>query len=188
MNKKHIITIAGKPGSGKSTTSKRLATTLGYTHFSSGDLFRSIGQARGIDVLATNRLAESEKDIDYLVDQKLREIGQSKDNLVIDSRMAWHWMPYSYRVYLDLDLKIAAERILRGMDEARRAAEHVPNNPEEYAEQLKARLDSEARRYFDLYQVNPYDQNNYDLVIDTATNSIDAVQNIISESYRNWLQ
>src|SRR2546422_795855 len=32
--KKHIITIAGRPGSGKSTTSKTIAEELGYEHFS----------------------------------------------------------------------------------------------------------------------------------------------------------
>jgi CMP/dCMP kinase len=187
MEKKHIITIAGKPGSGKSTTSKKLATTLNYSHFSSGDLFRSIGQARGIDVLATNQLAESEKNIDYLVDQKLQEIGLEQDNLVIDSRMAWHWMPYSFKVYLDLDFKIAAARILNGLDEARRAVENIPADPGEYATLLQARQDSEAKRYLDLYQVNPYDHKNYDLVIDTAENSIVAVHDLIQASYHKWL-
>jgi len=188
MPKKHIITIAGKPGSGKSTTSKKLAATLGYEHFSSGDLFRSIGKARGIDVLETNQLAESEKDIDYIIDQKLQEIGINQDNLVIDSRMAWHWMPFSFKVYLDLDFNIAAERILNGIDESRRAAEHIPATAEEYAAVLQARQDSEAKRYLDLYQVNPYDHKNYDLVIDTAKNSIEAVHNLISADYKKWLE
>ncbi|MEZ4103369.1 MAG: nucleoside monophosphate kinase [Candidatus Paceibacterota bacterium] len=41
--KKQIITIAGKPGSGKSTTAKRLSGELNYAHFSSGDFFRQVG-------------------------------------------------------------------------------------------------------------------------------------------------
>jgi cytidylate kinase len=188
MNKKHIITIAGKPGSGKSTTSKKLASTLSYGHFSSGDFFRAIGKERGIDVLATNMAAENEREIDYLVDEKLRILGSEQDNLVIDSRMAWHWMPYSFRVYLNLDLKTAAERIIGGMDEARRAAEHIPNSIEEYALQLTSRLESEARRYQTLYNVNPYDINNYDLVVDTGQFSIPEVEQMILESYHYWLE
>ncbi len=185
--KKHIITIAGKPGSGKSTTSKGLARSLGYLHFSSGDFFRAIGKERGFDVLATNLLAEQEKNIDEAVDQKLRELGTKEDQMVIDSRMAWHWMPYSLRVYLDLDLTIAAERILSHMDEARRSAEFIPDSPELYAKTLQDRLDSESKRYMDLYNVNPYDATNYDLVIDTATHSIEDVQKLILETYSNWI-
>src|SRR3989344_4557090 len=116
MDKKSIITLAGKPGSGKSTTSKKLAERLGFERFSSGDLFRAIAKERAVDVLTINQTAETEKAIDLEVDEKLRQIGATKNNLVIDSRMAWHWMPYSFKVYLDLDILVAARRITAGMD------------------------------------------------------------------------
>jgi cytidylate kinase len=186
--KKHIITIAGKPGSGKSTTSKGLARSLGYLHFSSGDFFRAIGKERGFDVLATNLLAEQEKAIDEAVDQKLRDLGEKENQMVIDSRMAWHWMPYSLRVYLDLDLTVAAERILGHIDEARRAAEFIPDTPELYAKTLQDRLDSESKRYMSLYNVNPYNPANYDLVIDTAKHNIEEVQKIILETFSVWIE
>jgi len=188
MEKKHIITIAGKPGSGKSTTSKGLARALGYLHFSSGDFFRAIGKERGFDVLATNLLAEQEKSIDEAVDQKLRELGAKEDQMVIDSRMAWHWMPYSFRVYLDLDLTVAAERIISHTDEARRAAEFIPSSPVLYAKTLQDRLDSESKRYLSLYDANPYNPDNYDLVVDTAANDIEAVQKIILDAYTTWAE
>lgn len=188
MEKKHIITIAGKPGSGKSTTSKGIAKTLEYTHFSSGDLFRAIGKERGVDVLTINLLAEQEKEIDELVDQKLRDLGTHEDCMVIDSRMAWHWMPYSFRVYLDLDLSVAAQRITAGMDEARRAVEHIPNDPKAYTQILQNRLDSESKRYLNLYNANPYDIANYDLVLDTAVHSIQNVQETILTEYQRWLE
>jgi cytidylate kinase len=188
MEKKHIITIAGKPGSGKSTTSKGLARGLGYLHFSSGDFFRAIGKERGFDVLATNLLAEQEKAIDEAVDQKLRELGEKEEEMVIDSRMAWHWMPYSFRVYLDLNLTVAAERIITHTDEARRAAEFIPDSPVLYAKTLQDRLDSETKRYQNLYNANPYDSLNYDLVVDTSKHDIDTVQKIILEAYTEWTE
>jgi CMP/dCMP kinase len=186
--KKHIITIAGKPGSGKSTTARNVAEALNYGRFSSGDLFRSIGKERGVNVNKINEIAETEKEIDELVDQKLRDIGAAEDNLVIDSRMAWHWMPYSFRVYLDLDLEVAATRIIRGMDETRRAVEHVPETPEEYAMVLANRLESEIKRYNSLYEVNPYDPANYDLVVDTAVNNPEQAAKLIVDSYEAWLK
>lgn len=185
--KKHIITIAGRPGSGKSTASKKVAEKLGYEHFSSGDLFRAIGAERGIDVFEANKTAEKEKEIDFLVDQRLRDIGESQDQVAIDSRMAWHWMPYSFKVFLDLDLLIAADRIIRNMDPARLEVEHIPQNPKQYAKMLQERLASEAKRYKNLYDVNPYTVGNYDLVIDTGENSAEQVVEKILNAYKEWL-
>lgn len=188
MQKKHIITIAGRPGSGKSTSSKAIATQLGYQHFSSGDLFRAIGKERGIDINQANILAEKEKEIDQLVDQRLRDIGMNDDKKVIDSRLAWHWIPNSFKVYLDLDLEAAAVRILKSMDTERRENEHIPDDPRKYASLLQERLDSETRRYKSLYDINPYEHDNYDLVIDTAANSPDEVIQQILEGFQEWLK
>lgn len=187
MQKKHIITIAGKPGSGKSTASKGVAKRLEYQHFSSGDFFRAIGKERGVDVLQTNLIAEQEKEIDFLVDQRLRDLGAAEDRMVIDSRMAWHWMPYSFRVYLDLDLEVAAARILETIDDARMSAEEIPDTPAAYAARLEERLMSETKRYRALYNANPYDTTNYDLVVDTALHGPHEVQLLILQRYEEWL-
>lgn len=187
MNKKNIITIAGKPGSGKSTASKDIAATLGYKHFSSGDLFRAIGKERGVNVFEANLAAEKEQEIDHMVDQKLRDIGASENELVIDSRTAWHWMPNSFKVYLDLDLEIAAKRILSKMDANRMAAEHIPEKPSEYAINLQDRLNSEIKRYSALYDINPYDVNNYDFVVDTEKNNPKQVVELVIAAYQEWL-
>lgn len=188
MSKKHIITIAGRPGSGKSTASKAVAAQLGYEHFSSGDLFRAIGKEQGIDLLQANLAAEKNKRVDHLVDQRLRDIGEKQDHVAIDSRMAWHWMPQSFKVYLDLDLEVAAHRIISSMDEARLEHEHIPKDPNDYVAILKKRLDSEAKRYMSLYQVNPYDKSNYDLVIDTEVSNADEVVEQILSAYKAWLE
>lgn len=188
MQKKHIITIAGRPGSGKSTTSKGIAMQLGYQHFSSGDLFRAIGRERGIDVTQTNVAAEKEAEIDYLVDQRLRDIGKTEDQVVIDSRLAWHWIPESFKVYLDLDLEVAAKRILDNMDPTRLESEEVHSDPKEYAKALQHRLDLETRRYKSLYNVNPYDHANYDLIVDTSINKPDETIKLILSKFEAWLE
>jgi cytidylate kinase len=189
--KKLIITIAGRPGSGKSTTAKGVANQLGYKHFSSGDLFRAASIKQGLDVLELNLAAEKEEgvsEIDQLVDQRLRDIGEAEQEIVIDSRMAWHWMPGSFKVFLDLDLLTAASRILRQMTDERMQAEHIPSSPEEYAKTLQERLDSESRRYKKIYDVDPYQIANYDLVVDTATNGPEAAINIVVSEFKKWLK
>lgn len=101
--------------------------------------------------------------------------------------MAWHWMPNSFRVYLDLDLSDAAVRIIDNITPERLEAEHIPEDPEEYTAVLQERLDSEIKRYNDLYDANPYDPSNYDLVIDTLKNNPDQVAETIFEEYEKWL-
>lgn len=184
--KKHIITLAGPPGSGKTTASKKLAQQLGYDFFYSGDLFRAIVKERGYELQEGNIAAEQAKEIDHQVDTRLRQIGADQDNLVIDSRMAWHWMPFSFKVYLDLDLEVAAQRIINEMSQARLKHEHVPTDPKEYAAILKQRLDSETRRYKSLYSADPYNRSNYDLVVDTSHIPPDQVVGQILEAYRVW--
>ncbi len=183
---KHIITIAGRPGSGKSSTAKGVAEKLNFAHFSSGDLFREVSKQQGVDILELNQAAEKQKGISYvdeLVDKRLRDIGKNQDNIVIDSRMAWHWIPASFKVFLDLDLKTAAERILKNITPERMEAEKIPNDIAEYSSVLQERLDSESRRYKSLYNADPYSMDNYDLVIDTLNNSLDQVIDMIIREY-----
>lgn len=186
MLKKQIITIAGNPGSGKSTAAKGVAHSLQFEHFSSGDLFREISKNLGMDVLQANLNAEKNEQVDHMVDEKLRELGEKKDLLVVDSRMAWHWMPYSFKVFLDLDVSVAAERIINEKNAERTAGEHVPDDTQAYADDLKQRLESEARRYKKTYNVNPYDKTNYDLVVDTGLHNAQEVIDMIIAAYKDW--
>lgn len=71
--KKELITIAGSPGSGKSSTAKALAAALQYRHFSSGDLFRQLAAERGESIEAMNISAEVQRDIDLSVDKLLQD-------------------------------------------------------------------------------------------------------------------
>lgn len=188
-SKKQIITIGGRPGSGKSTTAKGIAELLGFIHFSSGDLFRAVSREHGQNVLEANLAAEQEDGIsviDQLVDQRLRDLGEKENQVVIDSRMAWHWMPFSFKVFLDLDLTTAAERILADMTPERIAAEHIPEDINTYAASLGERLESESRRYKKMYNVDPYTPENYDLIIDTKINNVQQVVDLVLERYTNW--
>src|SRR5688500_14989821 len=185
--RKRIITICGQPGSGKSTAARAVASYLGYEHFSSGDQLRAIGRERGIDIYQTNLAAEQEEELDHVVDQRLREIGVTEDEVVIDARLAWHWIPDSFKVYLNLDLEVAATRIISSWDPERLKHEHVPTDPKKYAAILQKRLTSEAGRYKKLYNADPYNKANYDLVVDTKNNTADQTVKQIVDAYQMWL-
>ncbi len=184
--RKHIITIAGYPGSGKSSTAKAVAGELGYEHFSSGDLFRKMAAERGLSVEGINFAAEQQKDIDYAVDRLLEKMGKEKDSFVIDSRMAFHWIPSSFKVFLDLDPQTAAERTFAHIQNEGRTSQNASSAAEVRANTEK-RVASEQKRYWDLYQVNPLDRSNYDLVVDTKVNDLQEVARMVLAAYKEWL-
>ena len=182
---KEIITIAGSPGSGKSSTAKAIAAALGFRHFSSGDLFRQLAAERGLSIEAMNLSAEMQRDIDLRVDNLLQDKYRSEDRLVIDSRMAWHWMPQSFKVFLVLDAATAAERIFAHLQGAGRLSEEAASAAEVHRS-IERRAASEHKRYLALYGVNATDPLNFDLVVNTKHNELKRVTAIVAAAYEGW--
>lgn len=186
MEKKHIITIAGRPGSGKSTTANEVAKLLDYTRFSSGDLMRDIARKRGISIHELNVIAETDKTIDHEIDGALKRLNEL-ERIVIDSRLAFHWIPNSFKVYLDLDLDIAATRIFRDMNKKRIDSGEGFDSPFDVADSIRGRLISEKKRYMKLYGIDPYHPSHFDLIIDTARNDQSVVALKVYDLYKQWL-
>ena len=185
--KKQIITICGGLGSGKSSTAKRVAETLGFQHFSSGDFFRQAGLELGLSINEINKRAETDPKIDEMTDQKLRDL-RNTDKIVIDSRTAFHWIPESFKVYLDLPPEIARARILNSIKEnkLRQDSEQVSSEEEVY-KKMSERFRSEQKRYWDLYKINNADKSQFDLVVDTNKNNLNQVVDIVISEYKKWM-
>ena len=176
-----MISIAGDLGSGKSTVAKRLAETLNYSYFSTGSLFRKLAAERGLDVLQLNILSETDKSIDKYVDDKLIAINNGSEmNYVLDSRMAWHFVPKSFKIYATVKPEIAAQRVL---DDKTRFNEPSASDLQERIKTLLERQNVENRRYKDIYDVDCCDLVNYDLVIDTSDYSVDELTKQILMKY-----
>ncbi|MBI4173504.1 MAG: cytidylate kinase family protein [Candidatus Aenigmarchaeota archaeon] len=158
-----IITISGLAGAGKSTVAKLLAKQLGYKHYSVGDLMRSLAEKKNISILQLSALAERDKSIDKELDAMLVSVGKKEKNLVIDTRLGFHFLPHSVKVFLKVDAQEAARRIFR---EHRR--QERSETQEQVAPMLKKRRQSEILRYQQYYGVNPYEERHYDLVLDTS--------------------
>ena len=186
MNRKHIITVAGKPGSGKSTTANRVAELLDFKRFSSGDLMREIAKKRGISLLDLLYQAETDESIDHEVDRRIKDFN-SKENYVIDSRLAFHWIPESFKVYLDLDLSVSAVRIFKDMSDSRVSSGEAVNTVHEVKRDLEARLLSERKRYNQLYGIDPHNISHFDLIINTERNKPSIVALTIFDMYKKWL-
>jgi cytidylate kinase len=184
--KKHIITLGGMPGSGKSATGKALAERLGYKRFSSGDFFREMAQRRGITLEELNAHAENDPLIDHETDEWVRDKAQLS-NIVIDSRMAYHWIPDAFKVFLRLDPRIAAERTLAHIHAEGRVGQ-VAESVDNLHHKILGRIESDKKRYSALYGTDYMDESKYDLVVDTGESDLQTVTEEVSAAYERWLQ
>ena len=157
------ISLAGDLGSGKSTVGKILSRKLGAEVYSTGTIQRQIATEMGMTTLQLNQYMETHPEIDGKIDDGLRALEHSEKNLIIDSRMAWHFVPSSFSVYMAADPFVSAERILK----AGRESEPF-STVEEAVASISDRRKSEMFRYSHLYGVNIKDLENYDYVIDTS--------------------
>ncbi len=160
-----IITISGALGSGKSTVAKILAKKLNLAHYSTGDFMRDIARKRGITPIELSKIAEKDPEIDKILDERQKKLGEEEDNFVIDARLGFYFIPRSIKIFLDVDIEEAGERIFR----QKREDEDYNKTKEMTLEMLKKRLESEKRRYKEYYDIDYYDPGHYDILIDTTS-------------------
>ncbi len=169
------IAITGDLGSGKSAVAHRLCELTGFEYFSTGRIQRQLAEELGVDTLTLNRMAEVDPTIDHRIDSTIRALRESTGQCVVDSRLAWFFIPEAYKVYLTVDVRVAAERILN--DPLRRSEQY--QSVEEAIEKITARKASENARYLRLYGADCSDMDNFDLVLDTTRRTIDEVCDVI---------
>lgn len=187
MEKKHIITLSGKPGSGKSSTADKVAELLGYTRYSAGDLVRTQIRKKKITLDQFNNMATDDHAFDQAIDEELRNLREQND-IVIDSRLGFYWIPESFKVYLDLDMEVATARIFKDTvnNELREGAGGM-SSLDEVQKLVYSRLENEKRRFKSLYGVNPYSNANFDLIINTSRHSPQTVALTVFDTYKKWL-
>lgn len=187
--KKEIITINGLPGSGKSSTANKVAEKLDYKRFSTGDFMRNIALSINISLMELSKIAEQDNgEIDKKIDDENRKLKED-NKFVIDSRLAFHFIPESFKVFLDLPLEISKERIMNNLKtNALRQESEKAENVDEVYRNITERLESEKKRYLQFYNIDYTNKNNFDLVIDTNKNNLEEVVDIIIKEYENWLK
>ena len=189
MQKKHIITLSGKPGSGKSSTADKIAELLGYTRHSSGDMVRRVLKRNGMTLEDYNQKAETDHDLDDQIDEELRAL-RDLDDIVVDSRLGFYWLPESFKVYLDLDLDVATARIFKDVtaNSTRSGVEGGDNSLQSVARSVSQRMLDEQSRFTKLYGVDPYQESHFDFIIDTARHNPHSVAIAIFDAYKEWLE
>ncbi len=177
-----LITIHGRNRSGKSTTAKHLAKSLNYDHFSAGDYARKLSSEKSMNINELMKAAKHDVSIDLEIDKALKEAGE-KEKTVIDCRMGYYFFPDSFKVYLMVDSKIAAERHFR---ELKGYGQY--KNIEEVEVALEERFTTDKQRYLELYNTDFTKLDHYDLIIDTGLpeNYPASVAQQIVTAYEKW--
>lgn len=172
------ITLAGVPGSGKSTLRRSLAEKFDLTVKGTGDFMRTIAQKHGYNDI-TQFLVEyvtHHPEVDNEVDSEQKRFGEESDDFVLDAHLGFLFVPDSIKIFLKCDPAVTAQRIL----DAKRKTE--------VAQDLKATLAANQQRiqtmrqnFKKLYDVDMHDETNFDFVLDTTALPPKAVTQKVSD-------
>ena len=178
------ITITGQLGSGKSTVCKLISQRYGYEIFSTGTIQREIARERGLTTLELNKLMEIDHSLDDMIDATTTKLSieRKDEKLIFDSRMAWHFAKDTFKIFLTVDPMVAAQRVMADQ----RGQEETYSSVEEACAGLIERSQVEQKRFVELYGVDYYDVNNYNLVVDSSNLTPNQIVDIIWESFKDY--
>lgn len=185
MKKRKIISIAGELASGKGVISTAITEKLNYGIYRNGEYFRKLAKENNMDVTTFNKYVKNHPEIDFEIERSATEYAKEHDEFVIDARLGWYAVPESFKVYLTVDINVAAERAF--YDEKRKQTESF-STIEEQKQDLITRYQLENERYWNLYHVRKEDLSNYDYVLDTTEGNPEKQADKIIKAYKKWLE
>ncbi|MBR4932232.1 MAG: cytidylate kinase family protein [Alphaproteobacteria bacterium] len=179
----YIITLSGQLGSGKSTIGKMLAEKLGYSFYSTGNMQRQIAARYGVTTLELNEMCKTNPEIDREIDSVLIDLPLTAQNYIVDSRVAFHFIPSSFKVKLNVETAIAGERIF---NDTARSGEKKYQQVKDAVEALISRRALEVERFKRIYNVDIDNDYNFDYVIDTTYKTPDEICDLILKRFEKF--
>jgi cytidylate kinase len=174
------ITLSGELGSGKSTVANYLISKMPFKIVSAGLLFRQLAAKHGMSAKEFNEFIENDPKYDHYVDDTMAELGRTDEKIIFDSRMAWHFVPQSFKIYLYVDVDTATERIFNDKGRVSESYSDKATARQEIIDRRK----SELLRYQNFYHCDLDDYNNYDLIVDTSHATRDEVNELVYNSFK----
>ena len=111
FDKPLIMTITGDVGSGKSVLADALVQRFDADRYSTGTVQRKLAEDMGITTLELNKRAETDPSIDEKIDSVFKSLEDTPVNLIVDSRMAWNFLPQSFKLKLEVNPLASAQRV-----------------------------------------------------------------------------
>lgn len=172
------ITIFGLAGSGTSTIGKMLAEKTDSTFMSSGNILRSWAEESGYTIYEfEDKVVKKDHSFDMKLDKKVEEFGAKNDNFIFESRLAWHFIPDSFKIYLYCDDTQRYNRIQK----------REGGFLDEIITKTQKREDDLVLRYSEVYPdiTFPPTDDSFDLVINATTITPDEILEIILKAIKN---
>ncbi len=164
------ITIFGLAGTGKTTTGKLLSKALNCEYMSTGNMFRQYAEELGVTLNELEEISMKDSKYDIELDKKVAEYGKAHKDFVFESRLAWHFIPDSFKIKLDCPFEERTQRVANREEKDISIAREETTHREE-----KIRS-----RYEMYYGIKDFDNNkNFDLIVDTQINDPNQVLDII---------
>ncbi len=173
---KLVITVGGLHGTGKTTYAKALSKVFGLRHVSAGEIFRKIAKEKGLTLQGLTKLAKEKKEIDELIDSRIKE--EAKKGLVVIDGLLSAWMAGKnahIKIYLFAPDKVRFKRIAR-------------RDKISYEEARKVTLEREKiekERYKKFYGLDLDNLTIYDIVFNTdllpVNSNIKILRDVIKE-------
>ncbi len=167
-----IISFNGDHGSGKSTIAEKISKKLGYERIYMGQIFRNLAEEKGLTLVEFAKFAETDSSVDKSVDDYIVKIGKEKEDFIIESRTAWHFLPKSLKIYLKVSSQEGARRMFehlkKDVNNNRENEDRDIKTVEDVMKSNQKRKVSDNGRYKEFYGIDVNNMDNYDLVVDTT--------------------
>lgn len=160
------ITIFGMSGTGKTSSGKEVAKRLGYEFFSGGDFARETAKKLGLTINELDELSKTDSKYDIERDKVIAEFGKTHDNFVVEARLAWHFIPDSFKICFFCDFDERTQRI----------ASREGKDVEVVREETRHRETSAYERFDKYYGLKDFEnEKHFDVIINTGILSFEEV-------------
>lgn len=161
-----IIAISGLTGSGKNTIGEAVAKSLKFKLIS--PTFKDLAKKEGVSLMEFQRKAEIDPSIDLKFDEYLKDEAKKGDCVITTWLGPW-MVDADIRVYLFVPLDIRASRL----------AKRDNISIEEAKEHIRKRDENNRKRYLNLYGIDIYNHDVFDICINNGKFTPEQARDII---------
>ena len=164
------VTISGHPGSGTSTLVSGLCQSLNWKQLNGGQVFRDMAEEQGLTLEEFGKKCKEDDSVDQALDKLLIETMLSPDSPeIVESRLSGWWAYMNNlqcpRIWIDVSEQVRAERVV----------EREGGTIDEQLRLIRERMNSDASRYMQFYDLDINSHIPYTHVIDSDVKNAEEV-------------
>ena len=160
------FTIFGLAGTGTTSVGELLAKNFGYKFVSSWGKFRDKSNELGMELNEFEKLCLRDPKYDIELDRFIADFGRENINFVVESRLAYRFIPDSIKIKLVCDYSTRIQRVARRHSIPTSVASEKTNFRERMAERRYS-------KYYDIKKLAP--DKKFQIIIDTSRISIEKI-------------